>query len=82
MFSCRHGLARAVDIVSGTDGFDVLLEDGRRLYVPYAWFPRLLAATPSQRTNWRLIGAGIGIHWPDIDEDLSVEGLLHGTRPT
>jgi hypothetical protein len=76
----RHGRARAVDVLPGTDGFDVRLEDGRRLHVPYSWFPRLEAATPLQRTHCQLIGSGIGIHWPDIDEDLSVEGLLHGTR--
>jgi hypothetical protein len=46
--------------------------------VPIAWYPRLEAATPQERANWKVAGAGYGIHWPDIDEDLSVEGLLRG----
>jgi len=54
------------------------LADGRSVTAPLAWFPRLLNATPAQRSNWRLGGAGYGIHWPDLDEDLSVEGLLRG----
>jgi Protein of unknown function (DUF2442) len=54
----------------------VRLEDGREVRVPLAWFPRLEAATPEQRDNFRLIGRGIGIHWPDLDEDVSVENLL------
>ena len=52
------------------------LADGRRLEVPLAWFPKLLEATSRQRNHYRLIGNGIGIHWPDIDEDLSVSGFL------
>jgi hypothetical protein len=56
------------------------LADGRRLAVPVAWFHRLLNATELQRQNFELLGDGIGIHWPDIDEDLSVAGLLRGTR--
>jgi hypothetical protein len=71
--------ACAVDVIPADDGFTVQLQDGRRLWVPYSWFPRLEAATPSQRANWELIGSGIGIHWPDIDEDLSIAGLLRGT---
>ena len=71
--------ARAVDVTTGTDGFDVRLDDGRRLWVPYDWFPRLAAATPQQRGTWELIGGGLGVHWPEVDEDLSVEGLLRGT---
>jgi hypothetical protein len=70
--------ARAIDVATGAEGFDVLLEDGRRLWVPYSWFPRLAAATPAQRSRWELIGEGVGIHWPDVDEDLSVAGLLAG----
>jgi hypothetical protein len=50
--------------------------DGRRDSVPLAWFPRLLRVTPKQRANWRLIGCGIGIHWDDVDEDISVRSLL------
>ena len=54
------------------------LADGRSISVPLAWYPRLLHATPIERENWQIAGAGSGIHWPDVDEDLSVEGLLRG----
>lgn len=54
------------------------LSDGRTISVPLAWYPRLLNATPKERSNWRLIGKGQGIHWNDLDEDVSVEGLLAG----
>jgi hypothetical protein len=57
------------------------LEDGRTLSVPIAWFPRLANATTKQRARFRLIGGGEGIHWPAVDEDLSVEGLLAGQKP-
>ena len=63
------------------DSLSVDLSDGRTISVPLAWFPRLLHATPEARKNWRLIGKGQGIHWKDIDEDISVEGLLAG-RPS
>lgn len=63
------------------DSLSVDLSDGRTIEVPLAWFPRLLHATPGERKNWRLIGKGQGIHWKDIDEDISVEGLLAG-RPS
>ena len=58
----------------------VILNDGRRLGVPLDWFPRLRDATPAQLARWELLGGGAGIHWPEIDEDLSVAGLLAGTR--
>jgi uncharacterized protein DUF2442 len=60
---------------------DVLIVDlfaGRTISVPLVWYPRLLSATPAQRANWRVAGGGFGIHWPDVDEDLSTEGLLRG----
>jgi hypothetical protein len=60
------------------DTMSVDLLDGRTIVVPLAWYPRLLDASPEQRRNWRLSGAGFGIHWPDLDEDLSTEGLLRG----
>jgi hypothetical protein len=60
------------------DTISVSLRDGRTIIVPLAWYPRLLNATPAQRKNWRVAGGGYGIHWPDIDEDLSTEGLLRG----
>ncbi len=56
------------------------LEDGRTITVPLAWYPRLLRASPSQRANWQIAGGGFGIHWPDVEEDLSTEGLLRGAR--
>ena len=60
------------------DTLSVDLNDGRTISVPLAWFPRLLHASPQERKNWRLIGKGQGIHWADLDEDISVEGLLAG----
>jgi hypothetical protein len=54
------------------------LADGRTISAPLAWFPRLLHATPDQRANWQLSGGGFGVHWPDLDEDLSSAGLLRG----
>lgn len=60
------------------DTLSVDLSDGRTISVPLAWFPRLLHSTPEERNHWRLIGKGHGIHWEDIDEDISVEGLLAG----
>ncbi|HEX2202324.1 MAG TPA: DUF2442 domain-containing protein [Longimicrobium sp.] len=63
------------------DALTVELADGRVLSVPLVWYPRLAHGTPEERNHWRLIGRGEGIHWPDLDEDLSVEGLLAG-RPS
>jgi len=57
----------------------VRLRDGRRLAAPLGWFPRLKAATPVQRANWEEAAAGLGIHWPDIDEDIGVAGLLRAS---
>ena len=54
------------------------LLDGRTISVPLTWYPKLLSATPKQRANWKVVGGGFGIHWPDLDEDLSSEGLLRG----
>ena len=62
------------------DAVRVDLEDGRTLTVPLAWFPGLLRGTRSQRRRWRLCAGGTGVHWPDLDEDLSAEGLLRGAR--
>lgn len=60
------------------DCLSVDLIDGRTIIVPLAWYPRLLHANPKERDNWKIAGGGYGIHWPDIDEDLSTEGLLRG----
>ncbi|MDO9131008.1 MAG: DUF2442 domain-containing protein [Anaerolineales bacterium] len=54
------------------------LSDGRTISVPLNWYPRLLHGTPEERANWRLIGHGEGIHWPDLDEDISVKNLIYG----
>jgi len=62
------------------DSLVVDLMDGRSIAVPLNWYPKLLNATPKQRATWETCGAGYGIHWPDIDEDLSTEGLLRGAR--
>ena len=66
------------DVRVSEDALSVDLLDGRTIIVPLAWYPRLLHATPTQRDNWQVAGGGFGIHWPDIDEDLSTEGLLRG----
>jgi hypothetical protein len=60
------------------DRLVVDLKDGRTIAVPLAWYPRLFTAKETQRNNWQISGAGYGIHWPEIDEDLSIEGLLRG----
>jgi hypothetical protein len=69
---------RAIQVTVGEDELTVGLADGRRVTAPLAWFPRLLHADPAHRRNWRLLANGEGIHWPDVDEDLSVAGLLRG----
>ena len=71
---------RAIRVDCSSDELSVVLSDGRRLSVPLSWFPRLLEASPSARANFELLGGGVGIRWPEIDEDLSVAGLLRGTR--
>jgi hypothetical protein len=68
--------ADAVDVETTDLHLKVVLADGRELAAPLEWFPRLRDATPQQRRNWRLIGGGQGIHWPDLDEDISVSTLL------
>jgi len=69
---------RVKDVHFTEDSLSVDLADGRTISVPLAWYPRLLHASADQRNNWKLCGGGFGIHWPDIDEDLSTEGLLRG----
>ena len=69
---------RIVDVEFDEDMLSARLADGRIISVPLVWFPRLLHATPEQRQKWVLSAAGYGIHWPEIDEDLSAEGLLRG----
>ena len=74
----RDACAEAVSCYA--DALVVRLDDGRQLTVPLAWFPRLLAGSSEERNRYELIGGGSGIHWPDLDEDISVEGLLAGRR--
>jgi len=71
----------AVVVKTTSDAISVELDDGRTVTVPIAWYPRLAHASLRERQNWRLIGTGEGIHWPDLDEDISVEGILMG-RPS
>lgn len=73
--------ARAQSVTVTADTLVVDLNDGRTISVPLAWYPRLLHGTAEERNNWRLIGGREGIHWPDLDEDISVAGLLAG-RPS
>lgn len=61
---------------SADEKVGVVLTDGREVAAPLSWFPRLANATPKERANWRLIGGGVGIHWPELDEDVSVASLL------
>ncbi len=68
----------AVDVSVTAEALRVVLADGREVSAPLEWFPRLRDAAPAQRANWRLIGRGKGIHWPELDEDVSVRGLLGG----
>ena len=68
--------AQQISVTSGTLRMD--LSDGHSVSVPLAWFPRLLHATPEERKNWRLLGGGQGVHWEELDDDISVEGMLVG----
>jgi Protein of unknown function (DUF2442) len=70
----------ARDVIVTEDALTISLTDGRTLSVPLTWYPRLWHGTAEERSHWRLIGDGQGIHWPNLDEDISVEGLLEGRR--
>lgn len=70
----------AVDVQFDSDNLIVNLADGRGLHVPIAWYPRLLDATSEERHNWKLLGNGYAIEWPDLDEHIGIEGLLAGRR--
>src|SRR5919109_3142263 len=69
---------RVVDVKVSEDTLTVDLMDGRTISVPLVWYPRLLSGTSKQRLNWKICAAGYGLHWPDLDEDLSTVGLLRG----
>lgn len=71
---------KVLNVTVNEDTLTAELDDGRTISVPVAWFPRLMYGTQEERSNWRLIGKGEGIHWPDLDEDISVENLLFGKR--
>jgi hypothetical protein len=73
----ESGEVLAVDVSCSNDELSVTLDDGRTVSVPLMWFPRLVNATRKERTEWELIGSGVGIHWEAIDEDISVASLLH-----
>lgn len=72
--------ARAQQVAVSNDVLMVDLLDGRTISVPLAWYPRLAHGSDAERAHWRLIGEGEGIHWPELDEDISIEGLLAGRR--
>ena len=76
--SARIADERVADVRCDDASLIVDLADGRTISAPLAWYPRLLHATPEQRADWQRAGGGYGIHWPQIDEDLSTEGLLRG----
>jgi hypothetical protein len=77
-FSAATADERVLDVAFSEDALSVSLRDGRVITVPLVWYPRLLNATPAQRKHWKIAGGGYGIHWPELDEDLSTEGLLRG----
>ena len=74
----KHADERVRSVEFTEDSLVVGLMDGRVISVPLAWYPRLLHGTEAQRARWEVIGAGYGVHWPELDEDLSTEGLLRG----
>lgn len=71
---------RATDVLLTDDTLSVNLEDGRTIAVPIGWYPRLAYGTPEERANCQISGAGYGIHWPDLDEDIGIKGLLWGKQ--
>jgi hypothetical protein len=75
-------LPKVVNVIINDDTLSVDLEDGRTVSVPIGWYPRLVYGTPAERANFQISGAGYGIHWPDLDEDIGVEGLLFGKKST
>ncbi len=75
-------LARIVEVAITEDTLAVDLEDGRSIAVPIGWYPRLAHGTPEERARYEIAGAGYGIHWPDLDEDVGVEGMLLGKKST
>ena len=81
ILAVKMDVPNAVSVLINDDTLTVELDDGRTVSVPVAWYPRLLHASKEERSNWRLIGKGHGIHWENVDEDISVESILAG-RPS
>ena len=79
LIELRISMARAMDVTVTEEALTVDLEDARTISAPISWYPRLAHGTPEERDNWRIIDMGGGIHWPDLDEDISVENLLTGS---
>jgi hypothetical protein len=75
-------LPRVVRVSVTDDTLSVDLEDGRTVSIPIGWYPRLAHGTPVERANVQIAGAGLGLHWPDLDEDIGIEGILLGRRST
>ncbi len=73
---------KIINVTISDDTLAVDLEDGRTIAVPIGWFPRLAYGTPAERANFQISGAGYGIHWPDLDEDIGIEGLILGKKST
>jgi hypothetical protein len=82
MPSALVSLARIVNVLVTDDSLSVDLEDSRSVTVPIGWYPRLAYGNPAERAHFEISGAGYGIHWPDLDEDIGVEGLLIGKKST
>lgn len=80
--SVTLALTRIIEVTVTDDTLAADLEDGRSIAVPIGWYPRLSHATPAERANFTISGAGYGIHWPDLDEDIGVEGMLLGKKST
>ncbi len=79
LIELRISMARAMDVTVTEEALTVDLEDARTISAPISWYPSLAHGTPKERNNWRIIDMGSGIHWPDLDEDISVENLLTGS---
>lgn len=75
-------LIRITNVIVTDDTLSVDFEDGRTIAIPIGWYPRLAYGTPAERANFQISGAGYGIHWPDLDEDIGVEGILLGKKST
>ncbi|GMR20958.1 MAG: DUF2442 domain-containing protein [Gammaproteobacteria bacterium] len=78
ILATKLDISDAVDVSVTDDTLTVELNDGRTISVPLEWYPRLVHGTSEERNNWRIIGRGQGIHWEDLDEDISVEGIIAG----